>query len=243
VAYFSEVGVGLGPTLEFYTLVSHELQRKDLGLWLDGTEPISTTESQEQQNIEEESQKDQEKNDEDEAKQREEENRNREVERLKLEAEEEKKKLKEKKEEEKEKEKEWSCPECTFINQGDRLYCEICSTRKPVPPPKPVFRPAVVVQPVDEDGKGKQKAEDEEEEQENDPEGDSVAVDNEVKHKPKSIGRQDVQYVFNKGGLWPQPLREDDPRRKDIKTNHDSISVVCFYWKIHRVKFIGWKVD
>jgi len=61
VAYFSEVGVGLGPTLEFYTLVSHELQRKDLGLWLDGTEPVSTTESQEQQKIEEDSQEDLEK--------------------------------------------------------------------------------------------------------------------------------------------------------------------------------------
>lgn len=24
---------GLGPTLEFYTLLSHELQRKSLGLW------------------------------------------------------------------------------------------------------------------------------------------------------------------------------------------------------------------
>ncbi|GLI65665.1 hypothetical protein VaNZ11_009269, partial [Volvox africanus] len=31
--YFGEVGTGLGPTLEFYTLLSHELQRKDLGMW------------------------------------------------------------------------------------------------------------------------------------------------------------------------------------------------------------------
>lgn len=31
--YFGEVGTGLGPTLEFYTLLSHELQRKSLGLW------------------------------------------------------------------------------------------------------------------------------------------------------------------------------------------------------------------
>ncbi|KAG2450258.1 hypothetical protein HYH02_004769 [Chlamydomonas schloesseri] len=31
--YFNEVGTGLGPTLEFYTLLSHELQRKDLGMW------------------------------------------------------------------------------------------------------------------------------------------------------------------------------------------------------------------
>lgn len=31
--YFGEVGTGLGPTLEFYTLLSHELQRKGLGMW------------------------------------------------------------------------------------------------------------------------------------------------------------------------------------------------------------------
>ncbi|KXZ47851.1 hypothetical protein GPECTOR_32g463 [Gonium pectorale] len=31
--YFNEVGTGLGPTLEFYTLLSHELQRKDLSMW------------------------------------------------------------------------------------------------------------------------------------------------------------------------------------------------------------------
>lgn len=33
VEYFNEVGTGLGPTLEFYTLVSRELQRTELGLW------------------------------------------------------------------------------------------------------------------------------------------------------------------------------------------------------------------
>uniref|UniRef100_H2YD19 E3 ubiquitin-protein ligase n=1 Tax=Ciona savignyi TaxID=51511 RepID=H2YD19_CIOSA len=33
VQYEGEVGTGLGPTLEFYTLVSHEMQRSDLGLW------------------------------------------------------------------------------------------------------------------------------------------------------------------------------------------------------------------
>ncbi|CAL5035273.1 unnamed protein product [Urochloa decumbens] len=33
VEYFGEVGTGLGPTLEFYTLLSHDLQRDDLGLW------------------------------------------------------------------------------------------------------------------------------------------------------------------------------------------------------------------
>ena len=31
--YFNEAGTGLGPTLEFYTLLSHELQRKGLGMW------------------------------------------------------------------------------------------------------------------------------------------------------------------------------------------------------------------
>eukprot|EP01133_Synstelium_polycarpum_P007971 gene7971-9365_t len=33
VEYFGEVGTGLGPTLEFFTLVSTEVQRKDLNLW------------------------------------------------------------------------------------------------------------------------------------------------------------------------------------------------------------------
>ena len=33
VEYFDEVGTGLGPTLEFYTLASREIQRTDLGLW------------------------------------------------------------------------------------------------------------------------------------------------------------------------------------------------------------------
>lgn len=33
VEYFGEVGTGLGPTLEFYTLVSQELQKRSLGLW------------------------------------------------------------------------------------------------------------------------------------------------------------------------------------------------------------------
>lgn len=31
--YFGEAGSGLGPTLEFYTLLSHELQKKGLGMW------------------------------------------------------------------------------------------------------------------------------------------------------------------------------------------------------------------
>jgi len=33
VEYFGEVGTGLGPTLEFFTLVSREIQRKDLKMW------------------------------------------------------------------------------------------------------------------------------------------------------------------------------------------------------------------
>ena len=33
VQYQDEVGTGLGPTLEFYTLVSRELQLSDLNLW------------------------------------------------------------------------------------------------------------------------------------------------------------------------------------------------------------------
>ncbi|XP_057827496.2 E3 ubiquitin-protein ligase UPL3 isoform X1 [Cryptomeria japonica] len=33
VEYFDEVGTGLGPTLEFYTLLSHELQKDALGMW------------------------------------------------------------------------------------------------------------------------------------------------------------------------------------------------------------------
>ena len=31
--YFNEAGTGLGPTSEFYTLVSHELQKKGMGMW------------------------------------------------------------------------------------------------------------------------------------------------------------------------------------------------------------------
>eukprot|EP00897_Mesotaenium_endlicherianum_P009531 jgi/Mesen1/8606/ME000050S08019 len=33
VEYFGEVGTGLGPTLEFYTLLSHELQKTSLRMW------------------------------------------------------------------------------------------------------------------------------------------------------------------------------------------------------------------
>ena len=31
--YFGEVGTGLGPTLEFFTLLSHDLQKRTLGIW------------------------------------------------------------------------------------------------------------------------------------------------------------------------------------------------------------------
>ncbi|XP_057839609.2 E3 ubiquitin-protein ligase UPL3-like [Cryptomeria japonica] len=33
IQYNNEVGSGLGPTLEFYTLISHELQRSKIGMW------------------------------------------------------------------------------------------------------------------------------------------------------------------------------------------------------------------
>lgn len=35
VEYFEEAGTGLGPTLEFYSLVSREFARKDLKIWRD----------------------------------------------------------------------------------------------------------------------------------------------------------------------------------------------------------------
>ncbi|KAJ8620901.1 hypothetical protein MRB53_029430 [Persea americana] len=36
VEFHEEVGTGLGPTMEFYTLVSHEFQMAGLGMWRDG---------------------------------------------------------------------------------------------------------------------------------------------------------------------------------------------------------------
>ena len=45
VEYFQEVGTGLGPTLEFYTLVSRELRRSELRLWIDDGPPPGTTPS------------------------------------------------------------------------------------------------------------------------------------------------------------------------------------------------------
>jgi E3 ubiquitin-protein ligase TRIP12 len=35
VEYFEEVGTGLGPTLEFYSLVSKEFARRELKMWRD----------------------------------------------------------------------------------------------------------------------------------------------------------------------------------------------------------------
>ncbi|XP_047369481.1 E3 ubiquitin-protein ligase TRIP12 isoform X3 [Vespa velutina] len=42
VQYVNEVGTGLGPTLEFYALVSKELQRADLDLWHGSSNPTET---------------------------------------------------------------------------------------------------------------------------------------------------------------------------------------------------------
>ncbi|GLB41853.1 putative protein with domain Homologous to E6-AP Carboxyl Terminus with [Lyophyllum shimeji] len=42
VEYFEEVGTGLGPTLEFYSLVSKEFARKDLKIWKD-TDPSGSS--------------------------------------------------------------------------------------------------------------------------------------------------------------------------------------------------------
>ncbi|RVW38630.1 E3 ubiquitin-protein ligase UPL3 [Vitis vinifera] len=39
VEYFGEVGTGLGPTLEFYTLLSHDLQKVGLGMWRSNFSP------------------------------------------------------------------------------------------------------------------------------------------------------------------------------------------------------------
>jgi E3 ubiquitin-protein ligase TRIP12 len=44
VEYFGEVGTGLGPTLEFYTLVSQELQRSTLGMWRTCSSPKEAVE-------------------------------------------------------------------------------------------------------------------------------------------------------------------------------------------------------
>jgi E3 ubiquitin-protein ligase TRIP12 len=43
VEYFEEVGTGLGPTLEFYSLVSKEFARKDLKVWRDADATSSSS--------------------------------------------------------------------------------------------------------------------------------------------------------------------------------------------------------
>lgn len=45
VQYQDEVGIGLGPTLEFYTLVSRELQQADLHMWRGDPCPLPGTSS------------------------------------------------------------------------------------------------------------------------------------------------------------------------------------------------------
>ncbi len=42
VEFADEVGSGLGPTLEFYSLVSQEWQRRDLNMWREGSAEAST---------------------------------------------------------------------------------------------------------------------------------------------------------------------------------------------------------
>ena len=49
VEFFGEAGSGLGPTLEFYTLLSHDLQRKSLKLWRDEGVDASNTTTQEKE--------------------------------------------------------------------------------------------------------------------------------------------------------------------------------------------------
>jgi E3 ubiquitin-protein ligase TRIP12 len=41
VEYFEEVGTGLGPTLEFYSLVSKEFARRDLKIWRDSDATVA----------------------------------------------------------------------------------------------------------------------------------------------------------------------------------------------------------
>ena len=42
VEFLEEEGTGLGPTLEFFALVAAELQRSDLGMWLQVTLSIQS---------------------------------------------------------------------------------------------------------------------------------------------------------------------------------------------------------
>jgi len=41
VEFIGEEGIGLGPTLEFFTIVAHQLQKKSLGMWLDQNGDVS----------------------------------------------------------------------------------------------------------------------------------------------------------------------------------------------------------
>lgn len=50
VEYSEEVGTGLGPTLEFYTLVCHEFQRSGLGMWRDDCVPLHSRTTSEADN-------------------------------------------------------------------------------------------------------------------------------------------------------------------------------------------------
>ena len=43
-----EVGTGLGPTLEFYSLISKELQRADIQLWKGATVKIGQEDAMEE---------------------------------------------------------------------------------------------------------------------------------------------------------------------------------------------------
>ncbi|KAL9426451.1 hypothetical protein AB3S75_033269 [Citrus x aurantiifolia] len=50
VEYDEEVGSGLGPTLEFYTLVSHEFQKSGMGMWRDDHSSVTVRKSLEIEN-------------------------------------------------------------------------------------------------------------------------------------------------------------------------------------------------
>ncbi|CAI9280285.1 unnamed protein product [Lactuca saligna] len=43
VKYFGEVGTGLGPTLEFYTLLSHDLQKTGMNMWRCNSQSVDTS--------------------------------------------------------------------------------------------------------------------------------------------------------------------------------------------------------
>ena len=49
IHYEGEVGTGLGPTLEFYSLISKELQRADIQLWKGATVKIGQEDAMEEE--------------------------------------------------------------------------------------------------------------------------------------------------------------------------------------------------